>query len=125
MVSPVKQKTITITIDTGSLDLGDVPPGIVTLECGFLLGKTARGPVGDAFKIESDEDRWHAVLARVAKHVVVSWSAGPFEADRVEAFLIALYDEEPVLAMDVIGRLQDREKFGRPKLVDPVDLGNG
>ena len=121
----MNMKTITITIDTGALELGGVPPGIVTLECGYLLGKTARGPVGDAFQVVGDEDRIRAVLGRVAAHAVVSWSVGPYDASAVEAFLVALHDEEPMLALDIIKRLQDREKFGRPKLVDPVDLGNG
>jgi len=120
----VSMKTIRIAIDTGSLELGGVPAGVVSLECGFLLSKTARGPVGDAFQIVGDEDRIRAVLGRVASHAVVGWSVGPYDAAAVEAFLIALHDEEPMIAFELIKRLQDREKFGRPKLVDPVDLGN-
>jgi hypothetical protein len=101
-----------------------VPPGIVTLECGYLHSKEARGPIGDAFKIEADEDRVRAVLGRVAQHAVVSWSVGPLDVAKVEAFLVALYDEEPGTTVEILRRLQDAERFGRPKLVDPVDLGN-
>ena len=42
----------------------------------------------------------------------------------VTDLLRAVDDRGPMLAVEVIKRLQDREKFGRPKLVDPVDLGN-
>jgi hypothetical protein len=117
-------KTIKVTIDTGSLELAGVS-GVVTLECSFLLAKNARGPVGDAFKVIDEDEKWRAILGRVAEHAVVSWSVGPYDAGGITAFLVALFDEEPGLVVDIVTKLQDRERFGRPKLVDPVDLGNG
>lgn len=119
-----KSKTIKITIDTGALDLGPVPAGtVVVLECGYLHAKEARVPIGEAFAIEDTETRNRTSIARVAEHVVRSWSFGERDVSAIEAFLIALYEEEPGAALKIMTRLADAKAFGRPKLVDAADLG--
>ena len=120
----VTMKTITIRIDTGELSLAGVPAGVVSLECGYLHSKSARAPLGDAFKIEDTDEKNRAVLSRIAQHLVASWSVGPLDVAHVARFLLELYDEEPVVAAKAINRLADGERFGRPKLLDAEDLGN-
>ncbi len=118
-------KTITIRIDTGEIVIAGTPAGIVSLECGFLHDKVARAPLSDAFKIEDVDAKNRAVLSRVAQHLVASWSVGPIDVAHVERFLLELYDEEPLVAAQMLNRIADRERFGRPKLLDSEELGNG
>lgn len=115
-------KTIKIRIDTGALSLGGVPPGIVELECGFLKD---RALTDVALSDLDDRERNRAVLARVAQHAVCAWSVGELDRAAVERFLLELEEEEPDVAMQVLLRVRDREKLGRPKLLDAEALGNG
>lgn len=118
-------KTIKITIDTGALELGPVPAGTkVTIEFGYLHAKEARIPLGEAFAIEDKDTRNRAALSRVAQHVVKSWSISEaLDRGAVEAFLLALYDEEPGAAVGIFQRIGDAKVFGRPVLVDEEALG--
>lgn len=122
-----KGKTIKLAIDTGAYQLGAVPPETrVTIEAGWLFSKEARAPLDEAFKLEDPDAKNRAALERIARHVVVSWSvAQELDRDAVSAFLIALYEEEPLAAAQIINRLADRDRFARPSLVDPEDLGEG
>ena len=118
-------KTIKLTIDTGSLDLGPVPAGTkVTLEFGYLHGKNSRVPLAEAFAIVDNDARNRAALNRVAMHVVASWSISPMlDRSGVEAFLLALYDEEPGAIVEILSRIGDSKAFDRPKLIDAEELG--
>jgi hypothetical protein len=118
-------KTIKITIDTGVLELGPVPAGtMVTLELGYLHSKESRIPIGEAFSIEDKDVRNRAAVSRVAQHVVKSWSiSGELDRSAVEAFLLALYEEEPGAVLEIFQRVGDGKTFGRPKLVDAEALG--
>ena len=121
----MSSKTIKITIDTGAYELGPVPQDtVVVLECGYLFSKEGRAPLDEAFKVEDTDARNRAALERIAEHVVTSWSvdSGPDRA-AVAAFLLALYDEDPLTASQIIERLADRKRFGRPSLVDADELG--
>lgn len=119
-------KTIKIRLNTGALQLGPVPPEtLVELECGYLHSAVARGPLGDAFKLEDEDARNRAVISRVAEHIVTGWSVSePLDRAAVEAFLLALYSEEPGIAAQILSRLSERERFDRPKIIDADDLGN-
>ncbi len=121
----VIMKTIKLTINTGSLELGAVPAGtLVTLECGYLHGKESRTPLAEAFKIEDTDARNRAALGRVAQHVVMGWSVSPtLDRSAVEAFLLALYDEEPGAIVEIFNRCGDAAKFDRPRFVDADALG--
>lgn len=117
-------KTIKITIDTGAYEIGPVPPDTkVVLEAGYLFSKEGRAPVQEALLVEGTDGRNRAALSRVAQHVIVSWSVGELDRVAIEAFLLALYDEDPTTASQILERLADRKRFGRPALVDAEALG--
>ncbi|MEO7095150.1 MAG: hypothetical protein ABI175_17955 [Polyangiales bacterium] len=118
-------KTIKLTIDTGALELGPVPAGTkVTLECGYLHGKESRVPLAEAFKIVDTDARNRAAIERIAEHVVARWSVSPtLDRSAVEAFLLALYDEEPAAIVEIFQRIGDASKFDRPRLIDVEELG--
>lgn len=119
------KKTITLTIDTGAYDLGPVPPDTrVTLEARYLWAKECRSPLSAAFELADIDARNRVALERIAEHVIVSWSVSPeIDHTAVAAFLLALLEEHPPAALQIIERLADRKRFGVPTLVDAEELG--
>ena len=125
-MSTMPSKTIKITINTGAYQIGPVSPDTkVILEAGYLFSKEGRAPIDEAFKVEDTDGRNRAALSRIAQHVIVSWSVGETDRAAIEQFLLALYDEDPLTASQIIERLADRKRFGRPSLVDAEALGEG
>lgn len=97
------------------------------LELRYLGNRDFRRAMTAAGFADLGEAAATEVLASaIAQHVVRGWKRPePYAADVVEKLLVEIATTAPEVIHQLAARVSDPDAMGYPRLVDPVELGNG
>lgn len=114
------QRTVWVTLRNTS-------EGDLTLELRYLYNrKFGRAMAAASFRELDEAAQARTLASAIAQHVVVGWKRPePYDAAVVERVLLEVAEEAPEILDGMANRCSDADAMGYPKLVDPVDLGNG